>query len=313
MLEQAAACTKITGGTVTEAIQNINYNMKPGHAAANKAVCGPESSMEEKLTQLMPDSPIIAAHINLNADSGSVTVKINPLGEKLLDEREIKPARTANGLQAGPFFQAEEPTGQITGKSENLSTNAISGFMETKLDIAKHTELLDLLSSLGYTLKRIGSYYTTAEMDSVRIRDLVGWKRCSTRQGGDAISFLQKFCGMRFPEAVDYLLDMTWKEVVGVDTKLHVQTVTLPSDTDNVEKILQTLDAEVEATTEDGYTRTLHLLRYFPSYPPRGPGKHRCPDGPRRLRRFPAASSPECSNGIPARPPAHTRAVPARR
>ena len=46
---------------------------------------------------------------------------------------------------------------------------------------------------------------------------------------------------------------------VGVDTKPHVQTVTLPSDTNNMEKILQTLDAEIEATTEDGYTGTLHL------------------------------------------------------
>ena len=35
---------------------------------------------------------------------------------------------------------------------------------------ARHTDLPDLLSSLGFTLKRIGSYYTTAEMDSIRIK-----------------------------------------------------------------------------------------------------------------------------------------------
>jgi len=80
------------------------------------------------------------------------------------------------------------------------------GFTETELDIARHTDLPDLLSSLGYTLKRIGSYYTTAEMDSIRIKERLTWRRYSTRQGGDAISFLQEFCGMRFPEAVDYLL-----------------------------------------------------------------------------------------------------------
>ena len=56
-----------------------------------------------------------------------------------------------------------------------------------------------------------------------------------------------------------YLLDMTRKDEVGVDTKPHVQTVTIPSNTNNMEKILQTLDAEIEATTEDGYTGTLHL------------------------------------------------------
>lgn len=87
-----------------------------------------------------------------------------------------------------------------------LNTNLAYGFTKTELDIAKHTDLLGLLPSLGYTLKRIGSYYTTAEMDSIRIRDPTRWKRYSTRQGGDAITFLQEFCGMRFPEAVDYLL-----------------------------------------------------------------------------------------------------------
>ena len=56
-----------------------------------------------------------------------------------------------------------------------------------------------------------------------------------------------------------YLLDMTRQDEIGVDTKPYVQTVTRPSDTNNVEKILQTLDAEIEAATEDGYTGTLHL------------------------------------------------------
>ena len=56
-----------------------------------------------------------------------------------------------------------------------------------------------------------------------------------------------------------YLLDMTRKDEVGVDTKPHVQTVTMPSDTNNMEKILQTLDAEIETVTEDGYTGVLLL------------------------------------------------------
>ncbi|MEY8387862.1 hypothetical protein AALC17_11290 [Oscillospiraceae bacterium 38-13] len=76
-----------------------------------------------------------------------------------------------------------------------MSTNTTYGFTETELDIAKHTDLPDLLSSLGYTLKRVGSYYTTAEMDSIRIKERLTWMRYSTRQGSDAISFLQEFCG----------------------------------------------------------------------------------------------------------------------
>ncbi len=109
------------------------------------------------------------------------------------------------------------------------------------MDVAKHTDLLGLLPSLGYTLRRMGSYYTASDeiplrsvpacgedsicsipssfphenrfagfsrgpLDSIRIRDPTRWKRYSTGQGGDAITFLQEFCGMRFPEAVDYLL-----------------------------------------------------------------------------------------------------------
>ena len=42
----------------------------------------------------------------------------------------------------------------------SLNTNLAYSFTETELDIAKHTDLLGLLPSLGYTLKRIGSYYT---------------------------------------------------------------------------------------------------------------------------------------------------------
>ena len=56
-----------------------------------------------------------------------------------------------------------------------------------------------------------------------------------------------------------YLLDMTRKNEVGVDTKLHTESVTKTSDTNDLEKILQQLDAELEVTTEDGYTGTLQL------------------------------------------------------
>ena len=78
--------------------------------------------------------------------------------------------------------------GQKQVKVTNQST--AFHFMGAELDIAKHTDLPDLLSSLGYTLKWVGNYYTTAEMDSIRIKERLTWRRYSTRQGGDAISFL---------------------------------------------------------------------------------------------------------------------------
>ena len=31
------------------------------------------------------------------------------------------------------------------------------------MDVAKHTDLLGLLPSLGYTLRRMGSYYTASD------------------------------------------------------------------------------------------------------------------------------------------------------
>ena len=46
----------------------------------------------------------------------------------------------------------------------------------------------------------------TVEMDSLRIKDRRTWFRYSQNIGGDAITFLQQFCGKSFPEAVEYLL-----------------------------------------------------------------------------------------------------------
>lgn len=82
--------------------------------------------------------------------------------------------------------------------------------------IVRDTDLPDLLNSLGYQVKRIGRYYTTQEMDSIRIKDRRTWFRYSEGIGGDAITFLQRFYNKSFPEAVEYLL--TW----------HGRAVTLP-------------------------------------------------------------------------------------
>lgn len=58
---------------------------------------------------------------------------------------------------------------------------------------------------------------------------------------------------------VYYLLDMTREDSVGVDTKPHVETITAKSDTDDLQKVLAQLDAELEVTTEDAYTGALRL------------------------------------------------------
>ena len=79
-------------------------------------------------------------------------------------------------------------------------------YTATEIDAANDADLPDLLASLGYQVRRVGSYYTTKEMDSLRIWNRRTWYRYSESIGGDAVAFLQHFHGMSFPEAVCYLL-----------------------------------------------------------------------------------------------------------
>ena len=58
------------------------------------------------------------------------------------------------------------------------------------MEIARGTDLPDLLTSLGYTVTRVGHYHSTKEMDSLRIKNRRTWYRYSERVGGDAITFL---------------------------------------------------------------------------------------------------------------------------
>ena len=80
-------------------------------------------------------------------------------------------------------------------------------FTAKEMEAARDTDLPDLLTSLGYHVKKIGNYFTTREMDSIRIRDRRTWFRYSELRGGDAISFLERFQGMSFSKAVEFLLD----------------------------------------------------------------------------------------------------------
>ena len=50
-------------------------------------------------------------------------------------------------------------------------------FTDIEIQIARKTDLPELLTHLGYQVKRIGRYHTTAEMDSLRIKDRRTWFR----------------------------------------------------------------------------------------------------------------------------------------
>lgn len=84
-------------------------------------------------------------------------------------------------------------------------------FTDTEMQIARETDLPELFSHLGYQVKCVGRFHTTAKMDSLQIKDRRTWFRYSQGIGGDAITFLQQFCDKTFPEAVEYLLTFQGK------------------------------------------------------------------------------------------------------
>lgn len=80
-------------------------------------------------------------------------------------------------------------------------------FSDEELSIANHTDMVDLLSFMGYTVQRVGRYYTTKEMDSIRIYNRTTYCRFLNKSGGTALNFLMDIEGMGFKEAVKKLLD----------------------------------------------------------------------------------------------------------
>ena len=114
--------------------------------------------------------------------------------------QDTRTARSARQGRPGRSVSQERTGGEKTSEPRS------NRFTEQELEIARETDLPDLLTSLGYTVTRVGRYHSTKEMDSLRIKNRRTWYRYSERVGGDAITFLQHFCGRSFPEAVEDLL-----------------------------------------------------------------------------------------------------------
>lgn len=109
-------------------------------------------------------------------------------------------------------------------------------FTDSELAIAKSVDLTAVASYLGYTVKKVGKYYTLKEMDSIRIYDRKHWFRWSRRyekgeNGGSQIDFLKVFCGMEIREAVFWLLDFAGYERRTVEKpKLKHQVESKPQE-----------------------------------------------------------------------------------
>ena len=99
----------------------------------------------------------------------------------------------------------------------------MQNFTDEELRIAKSVDLVAVASSLGYTPKRIGNYYTLKEMDSMRIYNRSHWCRFSRRyekgeNGGSQIDFLRVFAGMEVKDAVFWLLDFAGYSRISAST-----------------------------------------------------------------------------------------------
>ena len=79
-------------------------------------------------------------------------------------------------------------------------------FSDLQKERARYTDLVSFLNSNGETLKRSGSEYEwQSPTGKVTIRGNL-WYHQYDQEGGDAISFVQKFTGKSYPEAVISLL-----------------------------------------------------------------------------------------------------------
>lgn len=94
--------------------------------------------------------------------------------------------------------------------------------------------------------------YTAGDFDELRINKVYHLSLSDDPSGIPTDDFVRN--GRHY-----YLLDLIRKDEVGVDTQPYTKTVTLPSATNNMESVLQSLEAEMEVETEEGYSGILKL------------------------------------------------------
>ena len=128
-------------------------------------------------------------------------------------------------------------------------------FTKSELEMAKSVDLKALASSMGFTVKRVGSLYTIKEMDSIRIYPDNHWYRWSGKSvtgitGGSQIDFMMEFGGMDIGEAVSYLLDFSGqgRDVIirteAASVRKEHKPFSLPSSSSNNLRITKYLTKE---------------------------------------------------------------------
>nr|WP_323163564.1 DUF5688 family protein [Variimorphobacter saccharofermentans] len=127
--------------------------------------------------------------------------------------------------------------------------------------IAKSVDLTAVASNLGYTVRRVGKYYTLKEMDSIRIYDKSHWFRWSRQyergnNGGSQIDFLRVFCDMDVKTAVFWLLDFAgYRGRLAEEKKPQLKYQVKNNDC--------VLDGLMVRTEESNIAPTIYLNPYF--------------------------------------------------
>lgn len=81
-------------------------------------------------------------------------------------------------------------------------------YSDNQIERARAVPIARIAKDLGYTVQKLGRYYTLKEVDSLRIYPKKNdYRRFSEDTGSDSIEFVMQFTGKTFPEAVKYLLD----------------------------------------------------------------------------------------------------------
>lgn len=96
-----------------------------------------------------------------------------------------------------------------------------------QINRANDADLVDLLKAHGQFVKRVGSEYEWLDgNETVSIKDNM-WFNQYERVGGTTISFVEKYMGLSFPEAVRFILNENAAEVVD-SAPIHKKTLTRP-------------------------------------------------------------------------------------
>lgn len=109
-------------------------------------------------------------------------------------------------------------------------------FTEQQKEIAERTSLVDLLRSQGEMLRPSGTEWEwLCRGQKVTIRGNL-WYHQYEQVGGDAVSFVRKFMGMRYVDAIEYLLQYNG-EPLPERSRSEKKAFELPSANENMNRV----------------------------------------------------------------------------